>query len=147
MPHAGFVHLRVHSAYSLSEGAIKVKQLVELCRREKMPAVALADTGNLFAAMEFSMAASEAGIQPILGCRLGVRRTDEGLRGGRALAPDVIVLLVQNEVGYRNLSRLVSKSFLETEPGEAPQVAQEVLEAHAEGLIALTAGPSGTVGR
>jgi DNA polymerase III subunit alpha len=147
MPHADFVHLRVHSAYSLSEGAIKVKQLVDLCKREKMPAVALTDTGNLFAAMEFSMAASEAGIQPIIGCQLAIRRTDEGMRGGKAPPPDAIVLLVQNEAGYRNLSKLVSKSYLETEPGEAPQVAQETLEAFADGLIALTAGPAGTVGR
>jgi DNA polymerase III subunit alpha len=146
MPHADFVHLRVHSAYSLSEGAIKVKQLVELCKREKMPAVGLADTGNLFAAMEFSMAASDAGIQPILGCQLAIRRTDEGIRG-KAPQPDAIVLLVQNEAGYRNLCKLVSKSYLETEPGEAPQVTQEALEAHAAGLIALTAGPSGTAGR
>jgi DNA polymerase-3 subunit alpha len=147
MPHADFVHLRVHSAYSLSEGAIKVKQLVDLCKREKMPAVGLADTGNLFAAMEFSMAAADAGIQPIIGCQLAIRRTDEGMRGGKAPVPDTIVLLVQNETGYRNLCKLVSKSYLETEPGEAPQVSQEVLEAHAEGLIALTAGPAGTVGR
>ncbi len=147
MPHADFVHLRVHSAYSLSEGAIKIKQLVELCKREKMPAVAITDTGNLFAAMEFSLAAADAGIQPILGCQLAIRRVDEGMRGGKAPAPDTIVLLVQNQVGYANLSKLVSKAYLETESGETPQVTQEVLEQHADGLIALTAGPSGTVGR
>ncbi|MGH6975927.1 MAG: PHP domain-containing protein, partial [Stellaceae bacterium] len=60
MAHADFVHLRVHSAYSLSSGAIKIKDLVALCRRHAMPAVAIADSGNLFGALEFAMAASEA---------------------------------------------------------------------------------------
>ena len=68
---ADFIHLRVHSAYSLSEGAIKIKQLVELCRRQAMPAVAATDTGNLFGAFQFAQAAAEAGIQPIIGCQLG----------------------------------------------------------------------------
>src|ERR1700693_3590871 len=61
MPHADFIHLRVHSAYSLSTGAIKVKELVKLCQRHRMPAVAVADTGNLFGALEFATAAAEAG--------------------------------------------------------------------------------------
>src|SRR3954464_6954916 len=74
MPLADFIHLRVHSAYSLSEGAIKIKQLVELCRRHAMPAVAITDTGNLFGAFQFAQAAAEAGIQPIIGCQLGLRR-------------------------------------------------------------------------
>src|SRR4029077_11347830 len=74
MAPADFVHLRVHSAYSLSEGAIKIKQLIELCRRQKMPAVAVTDSGNLFGAFQFTQAAAEAGIQPIIGCQLGLRR-------------------------------------------------------------------------
>ena len=67
MPHAEFVHLRVHSAYSLSEGAIKVKDLIKLCKKEKMPAVAVTDTGNLFGALEFAQAAADEGVQPIIG--------------------------------------------------------------------------------
>ena len=67
MPHADFVHLRAHSAYSLSEGAIKMAELVRLCGEARMPAVALTDSGNLFGVMEFSLAAAEAGLQPIAG--------------------------------------------------------------------------------
>jgi len=145
--HADFVHLRVHSAYSLSEGAIKIKQLIELCKRERMPAVAVTDTGNLFAAMEFSLAAMDAGVQPIIGCQIAIRRTDEGMRGGRVPTPDTLVLLAQTEAGYHNLAKLVSKSYLETDSAEAPQVPIEAVEALADGLIALTGGPAGTVGR
>ena len=114
MPHADFVHLRVHSAYSLSEGAIKIKQLVELCQaRTRMPAVAVTDSGNLFGALEFAQAAAEAGIQPIIGCQLGIRREKQRGQPARpacAPAPDQLVLLVQNEAGYRNLLRLVEPS-------------------------------------
>src|SRR5690349_683840 len=140
MPHADFVHLRVHSAYSLSEGAIKVKQLVELCKRHRMPAVAVTDSGNLFGAFQFAQAAAEAGIQPIIGCQLGIRReSSEGsLRPGVRPAPDQLVLLVQNETGYKNLLRLVSKSFLEGEPGAAPQLPLSALAGMSEGLIAFT---------
>ena len=80
MPHADFVHLRVHSAYSLSEGAIKVKELVGLCKSDQMPAVAVTDTGNLFGALEFATAAADAGVQPILGCQVWVRHEGEAMR-------------------------------------------------------------------
>ncbi|HLB80688.1 MAG TPA: PHP domain-containing protein, partial [Dongiaceae bacterium] len=136
MPHADFVHLRVHSAYSLSEGAIRIKALIELCRRHAMPAVAVTDSGNLFGALEFALAARDAGVQPIIGCQLAIAR--ETASGGFAPAPagaengqrraaqrrppDQLVVLVQSEAGYRNLLRLVSKSFLDGEPGEAPQL-------------------------
>ncbi|MGQ0664334.1 MAG: DNA polymerase III subunit alpha [Pseudomonadota bacterium] len=147
MPHADFVHLRVHSAYSLSEGAIKVKELVELCRRERMPAVAIADTCNLFGALEFSLAAAAAGVQPIIGCQLAIRRAEARERNGHAKPPDALVLIAQNETGYANLIGLVSKAFLDTESGERAQVALPLVGAHADGLIALTGGPAGAVGR
>src|ERR1700753_2589286 len=102
MLHADFIHLHNHSAYSLSTGAIKVKSLVELAKKNAMPAVAITDTGNLFGALEFSMAASDSGVQPVVGCELGIRRADTETvrlagRMGPALSPDRIVLLVQNE--------------------------------------------------
>ncbi|MGE5147648.1 MAG: DNA polymerase III subunit alpha [Candidatus Eiseniibacteriota bacterium] len=150
MSHAEFVHLRVHSAYSLSEGALKIDEIVALCRAQSMPAVAITDTGNLFGALEFASAASKAGIQPIVGCQLGVKREDGGNGGisnGRQPDPDALVLLVQSEAGYRNLLKLVSRSFLETDPGERPHVTLDDIAAHEEGLICLTAGPSGAVGR
>jgi DNA polymerase III subunit alpha len=147
MPFADFVHLRVHSAYSLSEGAIKPKQLVELARRQQMPAVAVTDTGNLFGAMEFASYAKDAGIQPITGCLMSVTRPDEPDGPGMRPAPDQLVLLVQNEAGYRNLMKLTSDAFLGTEPGLIPQVSLSNLAAHAEGLLALTGGVAGEVGR
>jgi DNA polymerase-3 subunit alpha len=160
MPHADFVHLHVHSAYSLSEGAIRIGELVELCKAERMPAVAVTDTGNLFGALEFSEAAAKAGIQPIIGCQMFVARPDGGQSGivrlatpagtpapGRLADPDELVLLVQNETGYLNLSRLSSMAFLDTPSGVAPRVTLEDLAAHADGLIALTGGTRGLVGR
>src|SRR6516225_1026072 len=149
MTHADFVHLRVHSAYSLSEGAIKIKQLVELCRRHAMPAVAVADSGNLFGAFQFAQVAADAGVQPIIACQLGLRREagEASSRPGLKPPPDQLVILVQSETGYRNLLRLVSKSFLEGEPGEAPQLSLGALEGMTEGLIALTGGHQGRVGR
>ena len=153
MPHAGFVHLRVHSAYSLLEGAIKIDDLVARCRRQAMPAVAVTDSGNLFGALEFALAAKASGVQPIIGCQLAITRADAqghgGPLGGPAGRPDPdpIVLLVQDQAGYRNLMRLVSKAFLETPSGDSPQVAFADLEAMNAGLIALTGGPAGPVGR
>ncbi|HKP25979.1 MAG TPA: DNA polymerase III subunit alpha, partial [Dongiaceae bacterium] len=147
MAFADFVHLRVHSAYSLSEGAIKPKQLVELARRQAMPAVAVTDTGNLFGAMEFSGYAKDAGIQPITGCLMSVTRPDEPEGPGMRPPPDQLLLLVQNEAGYRNLMKLTSDAFLGTEPGLIPQISLSNLAAHAEGLLALTGGVAGEVGR
>src|SRR5580704_12609368 len=104
MPHADFIHLRAHSAYSLSSGAIKVKGLVALAKSHAMPAVAMTDTGNLFGALEFAMAAREAGVQPIIGCELALRRADgEGRLAGRQAPPDPVLLLVRSEAGYQNL--------------------------------------------
>jgi len=149
--HARFVHLRVHSAYSMAEGAIKCGKLAELCAAQDMPAVALTDTRNLFGALEFSQACAKAGVQPIIGCQLSVRRDDvqTGPQGtmGRIPEPDSLVVLVQSDAGYLNLIHLVSKAFMETPSGETPQVLWEDIEAHAAGLIALTGGTSGAIGR
>ncbi|EPY02719.1 DNA polymerase III subunit alpha [Magnetospirillum fulvum] len=145
---ADFVHLRVHTAYSLSEGAIKIKQLVKACEKMAMPAVAITDTGNLFGALEFSTYCADAGIQPIIGVQLAIRREDAApTRDGRRPDPDPLVLLCQSEAGYLNLLKLVSKAFLETEGGEIPQVAVEDLEERSGGLICLTGGPAGPIGR
>ena len=157
MPHADFIHLRVHSAYSLSERAIKVKELVKLCLKQQMPAVAVTDTGNLFGALEFALAASNAGLKTIIGTVLGITRVGPaqfgpggakpGLPGKAAATPDQLVLLCQNEEGYRNLTALVSKAFLESDPLAGPQVTLDALEGRSAGLIALTGGPGGSVGR
>ena len=115
MSHADFIHLRAHSAYSLSAGAIKVKALVDLAKKNAMPAVAMTDTGNLFGALEFAMAAAESGVQPIVGVRARhssapMWKTSDSPRGwGRRCRPDPIVVLVQSEAGYANLLALVSQ--------------------------------------
>ena len=153
--HADFVHLRVHSAYSLSEGALKIKELVGLCQEHRMPAVAVTDTANMFGALEFAGAATGAGVQPIIGCQVNLRReqkVDPRMPNGNGNGhttppPDQLVLLVQDEIGYRNLMKLVSKSFLETPTGELPQIAFADLEAHNAGLLCFTGGPGGPVGR
>ncbi len=150
MPDPGFIHLRVHSAYSLSEGAIKTKELVKLCKKHGFPAVAVTDTGNLFGCLEFAMAAADEGIQPIIGCQMWVTPYGPVKKvQGRMAGPgaDQLILIVQTEQGYRNLMSLVSKAYLETEPGLLPQVSVEQLEGCTDGLICLTGGPGGGVGR
>ncbi|TNE39076.1 MAG: DNA polymerase III subunit alpha [Alphaproteobacteria bacterium] len=142
-----FVHLRVHSAYSLSEGAVSVKELQKLCDKNAMPAVAMTDTSNMFGALEFSLAMQAGGVQPILGCQIALTRLDEMDRSGRRPEPDPIVLLAQNETGYHNLLKLTSHAFLKTEAGETAQVQLQVLEQYAEGLICLTGGAEGPLGR
>ena len=153
MTNLDFIHLRVHSAYSLSEGAIKIPQLISLCEKHEMPAVALTDSGNLFGALEFSIAASNSGLQPIIGCQLLVDRPEDC--GGKVrhrtkaqkILYDTLVLLVQDRVGYRNLVKLVSRSFLETPPEEEAHIPFSALSNHTEGLIALTGGPEGGLGK
>jgi len=156
MPHADFVHLRVHTAYSLLEGAIKIGPLADACADMAMPAVAMTDTVNLFGAMEFSKACTAKGVQPIIGCQLAVKRdVDETTQTGAGAhrngngnhTPDQLVLLVQNETGYRNLLELVSAAHLESDAASMPCVPLSAFDEANEGLIALTGGPAGGVGR
>jgi len=140
----GFVHLRVRSAYSLLEGAIKADKIGELTAAAGMPAVALTDRANLFGALEFSIATKEAGVQPIVGLALPVTGIGEGL-GDRWAKTATIVLLAQNEQGYLNLSELSSAAFLEIDPTDEPHVAWDKVCAHADGLILLSGGPDGPV--
>ncbi len=152
MAHADFVHLRVHSAYSLSEGAIRIKDLVSLCQDMRMPAVAITDTNNLFGALEFSAAAKDAGIQPIIGCQLGLVREAGGRPAARNGEPDAdpIVLLAQNAEGYRGLLKLLGRAHFGDGQGELPVepfITHDDLGAFGAGLIALTGGAAGPVGR
>ncbi len=140
-----FIHLRVHSEYSLLEGAVRLKTLPDLCRRHEMPAVALTDTNNMFAALEFSVTMSGAGIQPIIGCQVDVEH-DPAASGERPRPPAPIVLLAQNEAGYRNLMKLNSCLYL-GKGTDLPMVTLDDLAAHGEGLICLTGGADGPLGR
>ncbi|MBN8903675.1 MAG: PHP domain-containing protein, partial [Rhodospirillales bacterium] len=125
MPHAEFVHLRVHSAYSLSEGAIKADKIAAMAREAGMPAVAITDTANMFGALEFSQACTGKGVQPIVGCQVALARTDNP-----RLPPDPIVLLAQDAAGLANLQRLSSRGFLDTDPSLKPQLPFEVIAEH-----------------
>jgi len=156
MPHSDFVHLTNHTAYSLAEGALQVKELIRNCREKSMPAVGITDSGNLFGALEFSVLASEAGVQPIIGAKLCLNRNKNRvsvikhantINDPGSLEPDKIVLIVQNELGYKNLLDLVSVSFIESNGSEKPQIFLSDLENQNEGLIALSGGVSGSVGR
>jgi DNA polymerase-3 subunit alpha len=142
----GFVHLHVHSSYSLLEGALTIARLVELAKADRQPALALTDTNNMFGALEFSEKMAAAGIQPIVGCALAVDFGDEkhdGRGASRARPLPRIVLLAARKEGYANLMRLSSRSYLDTPPQEMPHIKLSWLSGATEGLIALTGGPSG----
>jgi DNA polymerase III subunit alpha len=147
MSSAGFVHLHVHSAYSLLKGSIKIGKLGELAKADRQPALALTDTDNMFGALEFSDKMAGYGIQPIIGCELAVDFGDQDPNARNALAagPARIVLLAAREAGYRNLMRLNSRAFLETPIHQAPHIKFDWLQDSAEGLIALTGGPEGPI--
>ncbi|MFP4275021.1 MAG: DNA polymerase III subunit alpha, partial [Paracoccaceae bacterium] len=142
-----FIHLRVHTEYSLLEGAVPVKKLAGLCAAAGMPAVAVTDTNNMFCALEFSVAASGAGIQPILGCQVDLEyRPRDPMAPNRGLEVAPVVLLAQSEAGYMNLLKLNSCLYLRGD-GQASHVTPDELEAHAEGVICLTGGPEGALGK
>jgi DNA polymerase-3 subunit alpha len=145
-----FIHLRTHTAYSLSEGAIKLPKLVDLCAEHAMPAVAITDTNNLFGALEFALAASKAGIQPVIGCQMDVAREGDAARNtninSEASRHDRLVLLVQDETGYRNLLEISSDAFLTTEHGDTHTTLEKIAD-RTEGLICLSGGPDGALAR
>jgi len=147
MPNAGFVHLHVHSAYSLLKGSIKIAKLGELAKADHQPALALTDTDNMFGALEFSDKMAGYGIQPIVGLELAIDFGDQdpNARNVLSAAPSRIVLLAARERGYRSLMRLNSRAFLETPIHQSPHIKLEWLEADAEDLIALTGGPEGPI--
>ena len=146
---SGFVHLRVKSAYSLLEGAVRPDELAKLARASGMPAVAVTDVNNLFGVYEISETLAKAGVQPIVGCLLSVDLGETSAAPGIIMRekPPALALLVQNDAGYRNLAKLLSQAYLGAEPGDFPHVKTAALAAHAEGLIALTGGPGGPLNR
>ena len=146
MPHADFVHLRVHSAYSLLEGAIHVKALAKMAREMAMPAVAVTDTNNMFGALEVSSALPAAGVQPILGCCLNVGLTSpDGTTADDVMAP--AVFLVKDEEGYNNLLKILSRAHMQTDGIVPPHTSLATLEDCNEGLIMLTGGAFGPLGQ
>ena len=151
-----YVHLKVHSAYSLLEGALPIGTLAKLADKLGMPALALTDTDNLFGALEFSEKLSGAGVQPIAGVSLAIDFADSqrptGLQAAGpapqpAGADGRLALLAMNEAGYANLMKLVSAAHLEAANGDSPHVCVSKLLRHSDGLIVLTGGPDGPIDR
>ena len=154
-----YVHLKVHSAYSLLEGALPIAKLAKLADAAQMPALALTDTNNMFGCLEFADKLAGAGIQPITGLSLAVDFGDQAASGPAAMASKaasplapphrdgLLALYAMNEAGYANLMKLASDAHLETRDGEAPHVKLANLVARAKGLIVLTGGPDGPINR
>ena len=140
-----FIHLRTHTEYSLLEGAVRLKKLPDLCKKYEMPAIAVTDSNNLFAALEFSVSASGAGVQPIMGCQVDLRFTDPA-PGERPKPPAPLVLLAQSETGYEHLMKLNSCLYMR-EGSELAHVTLEELAQYAGDVICLSGGPDGPVGR
>ncbi len=141
----GFVHLHVHSAYSLLKGSIKVAKLADLAKADHQPALALTDMDNMFGALEFSEKLAGSGIQPIVGVELAVDFGDQDPNARNALHVTMprMVLLATRERGYQSLMRLNSRAFLETPVHQSPHIKLDWLQNEAECVIALTGGPDG----
>lgn len=147
MQHANFVHLHVHTQYSLLDGAIRIGDLVERAKEYRMPAMAITDHGNMFGALEFYSKAHAAGVKPIIGCEVYVAPASRHDKSGASSSGDAsghLVLLCKNRTGYRNLCRLVSTAY---QDGfyYRPRIDWELLAEHNEGLIALTACLGGEI--
>nr|HRJ13043.1 PHP domain-containing protein [Alphaproteobacteria bacterium] len=146
-----FIHLHNHTAYSLLEGAITPEALIDLAVDQQMPAVAITDTNNLFGALEFAEKARKAGVQPIIGAQLDVNILPEETGFGknqnpnRNKRPDQLVMLAQNETGYKNLMALASLPYLERGEGEARPLTLAQIKEYAAGIICLSGGMQGPV--
>ena len=138
----GFVHLRLHTEYSLIDSVVRVPELMEAVAGTGMAAVGLTDQCNLFAMVKFYRAALERGVKPVIGVDLLVRE------GAEHQAPSRLTLLCQSQTGYRNVTRLVSRAYLEGQQRGVPMLEREWLTAEAlEGLIGLSCAMEGDVGR
>ena len=132
-----FVHLRNYTQYSLSKGALRIPEIINFCCKDDNPAVAISDFNNLFGSMEFSLECLKSGIQPIIGCNINL--IDEKYEIGN------ILLLCKSYQGYLNLSKLISKSYLENSSGNLPFVSFKDLELYHNGIICLAGGKTGIV--
>ena len=147
MHHANFVHLHVHTQYSLLDGAIRVGDLVERAKEYRMPAMAISDHGNMFGALEFYSKAHAAGVKPIIGCEVYVASGSRHTKSGAASSSDAsghFLLLCKNRTGYRNLCRMVSTAYQDGFYYK-PRIDWDLLREHNEGLIAMTACLGGEI--
>ncbi len=132
-----FIHLRNYTQYSLSKGALRISDIVDFCKENNSPASAITDFNNLFGCMQFSLTCKENGIQPIIGCNLFL--VDENYESG------YVLLLAKNKIGYVNLSKLVSSSYLDNSKDSNPHIKFDNLEYSSKGLICLAGGELGLV--
>ena len=144
MDRPNFVHLHLHTDYSLLDGACEVGELTAEAARRGMPAVAVTDHGNLFAAANFYHEATTRGVKPIIGCEVYVAPGSHKTRGAEAERSNHLVLLCETDEGYRNLIKLVSTGFLEGFYYK-PRIDHDLLARHSKGLIALSACLRGEV--
>jgi DNA polymerase-3 subunit alpha len=145
MPRDSFVHLHLHTEYSLLDGAVRMKELMKKAAEFKMPAVAVTDHGNLFGAIEFYQEATKAGIKPIIGCEAYVAPGSHKDRPNSMRdAAYHFTLLAQNETGYRNLVKLISTAHLDGFHYR-PRIDKELLAAHSAGLIGLSGCLAGEI--
>jgi len=147
MQHSDFVHLHLHTQYSLLDGACQLDKLMAKAKEYRMPALAMTDHGNLFGAVHFYQMAEKAGLKPIVGCEVYVApgsRFDKSKRSEDEATNHHLILLCQNHKGYQNLCRLVTAGYLEGFYYK-PRIDAELLEKHCEGLIALTACLKGEI--
>lgn len=136
IPYPKFVHLRAHSSYSLSEGAIRPEEVGPLAAKNQMPAVAVTDSGNLFGLLEIAIYCRKYGVQAIPAVEANFAFQREGNKPGAEYPK--IVLIAQNENGYRNLLKLVSDSFLKGEDHTTPIIYYDDLKLHHNGIICLS---------
>ncbi len=151
----GYVHLKVHSSYSLLEGALPIVKLAKLAEAHGFPALGLTDTDNLFGALEFSEKLAGAGVQPIVGVSLAIDFADAPSTGSALAVPapaskpagrdGLLTLLAMSAEGYANLLKLVTSAHLDVALSDAPHIAIEALQRHTAGLICLTGGPAGPI--
>lgn len=140
MSTADFVHLKLHTEYSIVDGLVRIKPLIKATAEMGMPAVAITDQTNLFGLIKFYTAAMSAGLKPICGCDLLVENPERPDRHS------VVTLLVRNAEGYRNLTELISRAYTEKTAAGTPWVRRSWVAEHAGGLIALSGGMRGEVG-
>ncbi len=138
---SAFVHLRLHTEYSIVDSVVRIDDLVQQVAAAGMPAVAITDHVNLFGLIKFYSAAMSAGVKPLCGCDVLVENDDNPQR------PFPLVLLVRNKTGYRNLTELISRAYTEKSPSGLVTVRREWIEERAQGLIALSGGREGEIGR
>jgi DNA polymerase-3 subunit alpha len=136
-----FVHLRLHTEYSMVDGLVRIRPLVQAAREAGMPAVAVTDQNNVFAMIKFYRAAQVAGVKPIIGAGVFLADLAENNRASR------LTFLCQNELGYRNLSRLLSRAYSEGQDQGVPRLQWDWLQDQSDGLIILSGGREGNVGQ